>query len=76
MSSETEVSLCKLKEEVTLVVKRLGGPLVVSKKFGVSAPAVQQWKVNGLPHARVLHLQDTQPEALEGTRYAMSKAEA
>ena len=68
-------SLCDLKQEIEAIVRRLGGPGAVAKRFGISDAAVQQWKVNGLPELRHLQLSLSQPEVFEGTRYEI-KAEA
>lgn len=70
---DTEVSLCDLRDEIHVIVKRLGGPSAVAKKFGISDAAVQQWKVNGLPPLRQLQISISDPEVLAGTRYEMKE---
>jgi len=73
--SNAKDSLCKLKEEIELIVKRLGGPSATARMFTISDAAVQQWKANGLPEARELYLRYTRPEVLVGTRWEVKTPE-
>lgn len=73
-------SLCdqhkqELHKEVDSVIKKLGGPANLSRMLKISQPAIQQWKVNGLPELRVLQFSISHPHALEGTRWEVQKTE-
>lgn len=50
------------KTESNRVIDCLGGTVAVAKLFRVTKGAVSQWRENGIPAARELHLRDRHPE--------------
>ncbi len=38
---------------INKVIKALGGLTKIAKRYGITVPAVQQWRVNGIPKDRV-----------------------
>lgn len=67
--TDAKDSLCDIKRDVDTILKRLGGATKTARMFQIADAAVQQWKKNGLPQARRMHLLATRPDVLAGTRY-------
>ena len=50
------------------IIDAFGGTSVVAEMFGVTTGAISQWRVNGIPDARLMYLRLLRPEAfLRGT---------
>jgi hypothetical protein len=45
-----------------IVIDMLGGTVAASQFFEVTDGAVSQWRTNGIPRARALHLRAVRPD--------------
>ena len=50
-------------EDPAEIIERLGGPTRTAKLCRISAQAVVQWKINGIPDARRQYLELIRPDA-------------
>jgi hypothetical protein len=44
------------------IIDRLGGTTEVARMFEIEPPSVSEWRVNGIPKARRLHLKAIRPD--------------
>jgi hypothetical protein len=44
------------------LIRRLGGTTKAARYFEVEPPSVSEWRENGMPRARILHLRAARPD--------------
>jgi hypothetical protein len=67
MSEKTYKSKRNVTRQPTAdeIIDRLGGTGRVADLFGVKCPSVSQWRVSGIPPARMHFIRHVRPEVLE-----------
>lgn len=50
------------------IIDRLGGTTAVAKIFEIESPSVSEWRVNGIPKARMMYLKLAHPEVFSENR--------
>ncbi len=55
-----------MNTHATKVIEALGGTAETARLFGISMPSVSDWKKDGIPRARMMFLQATRANLLNG----------
>lgn len=55
------------------VIAELGGPAKTARLFKISTPSVTNWKIKGIPPARLMYLDVAQPAVLAKVRARLKK---
>lgn len=65
----SESSTPSTRDEVSLVIKRLGGPNLVAALCEIEHSSVCQWRNSTIPKARLMYLQAVRPDVFVGTQW-------
>lgn len=55
-----------MNTQATQIIERLGDTAEVARMFQIRMPSVSDWKITGIPKARMMYLQLAHPKALKG----------
>jgi hypothetical protein len=62
--------------ETALFIDRLGGTVRVAQLCQVEHSSVSNWRVYGMPRARMMYLRAIRPDVFTDTRFAIDQEEA
>jgi hypothetical protein len=56
----------RMNKHATKIIENLGDTAEVARMFQIRMPSVSDWKITGIPKARMMYLQLAHPKALKG----------
>jgi len=65
-----------MNTHATKIIEALGGTAEVARMFEVRMPSVSEWKITGIPKARMQYIKAVHPEALHEVDAAEATATA